>query len=374
MSGAQPCAAVSQFITNMVATATSPAQPPTFHASHEDIRVNILWFTSLVLSLMTASFGMLVKQWLREYLAAELPSPQARLRIRHFRAPQMTRWVVYEIVACLPLLLQLSLGLFFTGLCYFTASVHADVGHAILPLVVGWALCFFSATVLPLFFPMCPYRTTFLISLAAHLHRCISWAATQIISRFLTKQDQLQSAESGLNSTTQDRDMEMQTKSDFRGANWLWGRFSHWFDVLTKIPDERVIAKDPRLDVEILVSVDAIHANDELLESTIISSLDYIRPTPQDAVWFALQTLSHRVQTEATQQLAETYWPFHHSFSLDSLSSQARTAILKILHQHVGALELSTPLLDQVPTACNTLLPRTRTVFFPSLVRETRPL
>lgn len=40
-------------------------------------RVNVLWFASLTLSLISASFGILVKQWLREYLSGEYVSPQA---------------------------------------------------------------------------------------------------------------------------------------------------------------------------------------------------------------------------------------------------------------------------------------------------------
>ena len=132
----------------LISTTTLPALPP-FQAPPEDIRVNVLWFASLTLSLMTASFGMLVKQWLREFLAVEVPSPQARLRIRHFREPQILQWRVYEIVACLPLLLQLSLALFFLGLCYFASSVHASVGHTTISLVVGWAFCFFGATAPP---------------------------------------------------------------------------------------------------------------------------------------------------------------------------------------------------------------------------------
>ncbi|KAI0758425.1 hypothetical protein BC629DRAFT_1116949 [Irpex lacteus] len=100
---------------NLVATSSLPPIPPPFRPADSNIRVNILWFASLIISLMTASFGMLVKQWLRESLAVEVPSPQARLRIRHFREPQIKHWKVYEIAACLPLLLQLSLGLFFVG-------------------------------------------------------------------------------------------------------------------------------------------------------------------------------------------------------------------------------------------------------------------
>ncbi|KAI0091444.1 hypothetical protein BDY19DRAFT_885220, partial [Irpex rosettiformis] len=137
-----------------IATDTIPFQP-----SNADIRINVLWFASLIFSLITASFGMLVKQWLREYLAVENPSPRARLRIRHYREPALRHWKVFEIAAVLPLVQQLSLALFFIGLCYFTASVHDSIGHTSLPLVAGWAFCFSTVAILPLFFPRCPFKT-----------------------------------------------------------------------------------------------------------------------------------------------------------------------------------------------------------------------
>lgn len=68
-------------------------------------RVNILWFASLTLSLISALFDILVKQWLCEYLAGDQVSPQARLRIRHFRQPGLEHWHVFGIAAFLPLVL-----------------------------------------------------------------------------------------------------------------------------------------------------------------------------------------------------------------------------------------------------------------------------
>ncbi|KAI0089669.1 hypothetical protein BDY19DRAFT_889238, partial [Irpex rosettiformis] len=97
----------------------SPPLPVPFAPSSTNIRINVLWFASLLFSLIAASFGILVKQWLREYLTVQNPSPQARLRVRHLRYPQLAKWQIFEIAAFLPLLLQLSLGLFFIGLCYF---------------------------------------------------------------------------------------------------------------------------------------------------------------------------------------------------------------------------------------------------------------
>ncbi|KAI0688599.1 hypothetical protein BC835DRAFT_1284369, partial [Cytidiella melzeri] len=140
-------------------TAAHPTPPAPFQPSSVAIRVNVLWFASLLFALTTASFGILVKQWLREYMAVQNPSPQARLRLRHLRYPELSKWKIFEIAAFLPLLLQLSLALFFIGLCDFTASVHSSIGYTTLPIVIAWALCFMTVTILPLFFPRCPYRT-----------------------------------------------------------------------------------------------------------------------------------------------------------------------------------------------------------------------
>ncbi|KAI0759511.1 hypothetical protein BC629DRAFT_1246942, partial [Irpex lacteus] len=123
------------------------------------VLVNILWFASLISSLVAASFSMLVKHWLREYLAVNNPSAQARLRVRRCREPSLTVWKVFEIAAALPFLLQLALALFFAGLCIFTTSVHTTVGRTTTALVCAWAFCFLAVTMLPIFFPRCPYKT-----------------------------------------------------------------------------------------------------------------------------------------------------------------------------------------------------------------------
>ncbi|KAI0691116.1 hypothetical protein BC835DRAFT_1279793, partial [Cytidiella melzeri] len=130
-----------------------------FQPSVNAVRVNVLWFASLTLSLMSASFGILVKQWLREYLAGDYTSPQARLRVRHYRNPGLDKWKVFEIAAILPLLLQLSLASFFVGLCIFTADVHTTVAHTTLPLVAGWGFLFIASALVPAFSPRCPYKT-----------------------------------------------------------------------------------------------------------------------------------------------------------------------------------------------------------------------
>ncbi|KAI0078007.1 hypothetical protein K474DRAFT_1594948 [Panus rudis PR-1116 ss-1] len=146
------------------ANSTIPLIPPASHFKPPLIarRVNVMWFASLIIALMAASYGMLIKQWLREYLAGEETSPQARVRIRCFRFPALQTWKVFEIVAILPLLLQLSLGLFLLGLCFFTSSIHPSIGFTCIPLVALWITLLFSSTMAPILGPRCPYKTTFL--------------------------------------------------------------------------------------------------------------------------------------------------------------------------------------------------------------------
>ena len=152
-------------VAGRLISAVTPEPTPTpFSAALTDIRVNVCWFSSLVLSLSSASFGMLLQQWLREYLYIDRTVPQERLRIRYFRARGLEVWKLYEIASVLPLILQVSLLLFFVGLCFFTASVHSSIGTATLLLVCAWAAFFGFALLAPLISPRCPYKTTFLKS------------------------------------------------------------------------------------------------------------------------------------------------------------------------------------------------------------------
>ncbi|KAI0087520.1 hypothetical protein BDY19DRAFT_892824, partial [Irpex rosettiformis] len=131
-----------------------PAFVPTLNAQ----RVNGLWFTSLVLSLISASFCIIVKQWLRQFLSIGQSSPRAHLRVRHFRTKGITKYWVFEIAAFLPLLLQISLLFFFIGLCLFTTNIHKSIGNTTVTLVTAWGFLFLATIFVPAFDPACPYK------------------------------------------------------------------------------------------------------------------------------------------------------------------------------------------------------------------------
>ncbi|KAJ3530782.1 hypothetical protein NM688_g7662 [Phlebia brevispora] len=139
-----------------------PSQATPFAAAASDIRVNVCWFASLILSLSTASFGILVRQWLREYLAITSIIPEERVRIRHYRARGLEDWGLFEITAFLPVLLQIAFALFFVGLCFFSSAVHSSIGTTSIIGVSGWAVLFIFSILAPAVSARCPYKTTFL--------------------------------------------------------------------------------------------------------------------------------------------------------------------------------------------------------------------
>ncbi|KAI0683769.1 hypothetical protein BC835DRAFT_1310896 [Cytidiella melzeri] len=292
------------------ATVYAPTTPAPFQPLAADIRVNVLWFASLLFSLITASFGILVKQWLREYLAVDNPAPQARLRVRHLRYPQLARWKVFEIAAVLPILLQISLGLFFVGMCYFTASVHPSVRNTTLPLVAGWAFCFAAVTLLPVFFPLCPYRTTFLKRIITAFHSYIVRHATRI--EF--------------------------PPGYFRLVSLWRRRYLHWWACIgAALTDSNEANATSRADhdTDILIAVDTILSNDELLKTTLAEALQQSHPRASHMLSFIRSILYNRLQPSIDVVTADSFpVPL---VDLQPLGLQARSAISSILCQYLAS-------------------------------------
>ena len=83
--------------------------------------VNALFYASLGVMLLAAFIAMLIKTWVREFdrgLQA-MSLPEQRAKTREFRFLGMERWKLPEMVGMLPLLIQISLLLFFIGLIMF---------------------------------------------------------------------------------------------------------------------------------------------------------------------------------------------------------------------------------------------------------------
>ncbi|KAF9255872.1 hypothetical protein L218DRAFT_1029417, partial [Marasmius fiardii PR-910] len=131
-------------------TITPPTQPLPFTASASVVRINTFWFLSLTLALVDALFGLLCKQWLREHKRqtnTQTPGQALALRWLHYRS--FEEWHVPKILASLPILLELSLFLFFAGLLELLWTKH-HVPFAIVLSVVGLAVLIYGiTTILP---------------------------------------------------------------------------------------------------------------------------------------------------------------------------------------------------------------------------------
>ncbi|PPQ73632.1 hypothetical protein CVT26_010623 [Gymnopilus dilepis] len=119
-------------------------------SSVPSIVINALWFTSLVLSLSTALIGIVSLQWLTEHERyPSALSSQEKFALFHMRAEGLRTWCVPQIFAILPLLLQLSLVLFFAGLIGFLLLSSLAVAIPVITIIVISLLFLLVTTVVP---------------------------------------------------------------------------------------------------------------------------------------------------------------------------------------------------------------------------------
>ncbi|KAJ7177091.1 hypothetical protein C8R46DRAFT_1188712 [Mycena filopes] len=135
--------------------------PPHFSPLATSLVCNSLWFISLGLSLTCALIATLLEQWARDFLhRADMRSaPVIRARIFSYLYYGLKRFHMHTVVDVIPLLLHTSLVFFFAGLVAFLWPINiaiAILAAALLAIVLS---LYSFLTVLPLWWPDCPYRT-----------------------------------------------------------------------------------------------------------------------------------------------------------------------------------------------------------------------
>ena len=155
-------AQISAQLGSGTASSVSPSylgSSSSFRPDTRSVRINILWFSSLVLSLVSASIGILTKQWLREYMSNTASSHRENARIRQLRHEGFVRWNVPLTIALLPILLQIAMALFFAGLLDLLWSLHPAVAGVVTGLVTISLSFLILTTLLPTVFGDCPYKS-----------------------------------------------------------------------------------------------------------------------------------------------------------------------------------------------------------------------
>ncbi|KAK0505125.1 hypothetical protein EDD18DRAFT_1274679, partial [Armillaria luteobubalina] len=130
-----------------------------FHPTTSDSWVNGLWFTSLSLSLTTALFAVLTKQWIHQYMSVPSGTPQDRCRVRQFRYMGLKQWRVAFIIGLLPVVMSASLALFLVGLVLFIVPLRVPIAGIVGAITFISFSAYIVTNFLPILYPSCPYKT-----------------------------------------------------------------------------------------------------------------------------------------------------------------------------------------------------------------------
>ncbi|KAL0579708.1 hypothetical protein V5O48_002272 [Marasmius crinis-equi] len=123
-----------------------PTNTP-FEASASSIRINCLWFLSLVMGLTCSLFALLCKQWLREHQRdTHTRTPEEALGLRQLRHDSLQYWGLPRLIATLPVLLELALLLFFAGLLELLWNLEAIPLFVVGCVAIGMSVAMYIAT------------------------------------------------------------------------------------------------------------------------------------------------------------------------------------------------------------------------------------
>jgi hypothetical protein len=165
-------------ISQQLANSSLPAAPGSsqFQVQRSDVRVNVCWFVSLLLSLVVALFGIFLKQWMRSYMKwTDVTPDQEAVAVRQFRYRSLETWRIAAILALLPTLLQLSVIVFLSGLLVFLSGLDRTVAIVMIALTSVAFFLVAAVTFLPVVSWTCPYRSPLSEVLALSLWRVTGW-------------------------------------------------------------------------------------------------------------------------------------------------------------------------------------------------------
>ncbi|KAJ8495321.1 hypothetical protein ONZ51_g1757 [Trametes cubensis] len=137
--------------------AISSSDASTPPVSNWAVWLNIFWFSSLILSLSSASVGILVKQWLNEFQSGLSGDSEHVAKLRQYRLNNLEHCRVGSVVNAIPVLLQGALALFCAGLLILLWHLHRAVAAVTSLLVLAIAVFIIGTTITPLVTARCAY-------------------------------------------------------------------------------------------------------------------------------------------------------------------------------------------------------------------------
>lgn len=143
------------------ATLSSVLTPLPFTPSLSARWINSLFFVSLVLSLAAAFFGILAKQWLREYMQwnSPLAAPRQNVLIRQARFEAWEAWNMAATISAVPAFLELAMILYLIGITILVWTLDDVVAVVVTVFVAAFLGAASAFTILPLLCKRCPYKS-----------------------------------------------------------------------------------------------------------------------------------------------------------------------------------------------------------------------
>ena len=135
--------------------------PEPFTVSYSVAAVNVLYFASLSLLIITAFIAMTVKSWVREFDRdwAHVTDAQKRGAGREARMEGLLRYRLPQIMSILPFLIYISLFIFSTGLIVSLFTVHIPSACVTLILLSCGFIFYSITTVISMFDPNAPFSS-----------------------------------------------------------------------------------------------------------------------------------------------------------------------------------------------------------------------
>jgi hypothetical protein len=150
---------ISLQISNSSVPALADPSSFKFKPESSDVWINALWFTSLVVALVSALVAIFVKQWAREYLSWTAASAGRKaVAVRQYRSKAWTDWGVKKWRDLVIALLQLALILFFSGLVILLWNLNGVIAGLVTATAGAGVGCVGLAISLPAVWTRCPYR------------------------------------------------------------------------------------------------------------------------------------------------------------------------------------------------------------------------
>jgi hypothetical protein len=214
---------------------TDPIEP--FVPPTSAVWVNGLWFSSLVIGLTCGLLATLLQQWARRYERVAYPryTPHRRARVRAFYKHGVEKLHIPWTIEVLPVLLHISLFLFFAGLSVFLFTVHLTIFKVVTIWIGVCAVLYAVFTFMPIIRKDSPY--------SAPLSSSVSFCLTGIRHLFFRLLHRFPDIDASICMPLRNRDPRAVHLGDF---------FSH---SMSKTAEKYAFELDPDIDHGSLLSM-----------------------------------------------------------------------------------------------------------------------